>query len=186
MDRTSLRDPIRGFTLIEIMIVLVVFATLLSAGLPLMRGQLANNRLQAESSRFLGAINLARSEAVMRNIPVSLCPSSMAVTGVPECAGIYAEGWIVFANADRDKVVDADDDEVLRVFEGLPPGFQLTNRSGTRDASRLISYLPNGSSHSPRTFLFCPPQHTLVESLSIVVNIVGRARLVEGWGECPA
>lgn len=184
MDRTLLRGPARGFTLIEMMIVLVVLATLLSVGVPLMQSQLASSRLRAESSRFLGAINLARSEAVMRNLPVSICPSAMATTGVPECSGIYAQGWIVFANADKDKVVDAETDEVLRVFEGLPFGFQLTNRSGNRDAFKLINYLPDGSSHSTRTFMFCPPQKSAVQSLSIVMNIVGRARLVEGWGEC--
>ncbi len=186
MDRMLLRGPARGFTLIEIMIVLAVLATLLTVGIPLMQGQLARSRLHAESGRFLGAIHLARSEAVKRNLPVSICPSRMAKTGERECSGIFAEGWIVFANADRDGVVDADTDEVLQVFEGLPPGYHLTNRSGNRDAYRLINYLPDGSSHNPRTFMFCPPQHSGVQSLSIVMNIVGRARLVSGWGQCPA
>jgi type IV fimbrial biogenesis protein FimT len=186
VDRMSPYSPARGFTLIELMIVLVVLATLLSVGAPLMQSQLYSNRLRAESSRFLHAINLARSEAVMRNLPVSICPSAVARTGVPECSGIYAGGWMVFANADKDKVVDVGTDEVLQVFESLPAGFLLTNRSGTRDAFELINYLPDGSSHSNRTLMFCPPQRTVVQSLSIVMNIVGRARLVEGWGECPA
>ncbi len=186
MDRTSLQGLGRGFTLIEMMIVLVLIATLLSIGAPMMQRQLAGTRLHTESSRFLAAINLARSEAVMRNHPVSICPSAMARTGIPECSGIYAGGWIVFANADRDKVVDSGTDAVLRVFEGLPDGYQLTNRSGSRDAFELINYLPDGTSHSTRTLMFCPPQQLGVPSLSIVMNIVGRARLVEGWGQCPA
>lgn len=185
MDRTLLNAPARGFTLIEVMVVLVVLATLLSVGAPLMQGQLQGTRLRAETSRFLGAINLARSEAVMRNLPVSICPSRMARTGIPECTGTYAGGWIVFANADKDTVVDAGTDEVLQVFESLPAGFLLTNRSGTRDAFELINYLPDGSSHSNRTLMFCPPSGAVVQSLSIVLNIVGRARLIEGWGTCP-
>lgn len=185
MDRKSLHHPVGGFTLIEMLIVMVVLATILSVGTPLMQRQVHSNRLQAETSRFLGAINLARSEAVMRNVPVSICPSTMATTGIPECAGIYADGWIVFSNRDRDKVVDAGADEVLQVFEGLPQGFQLTNRSGNRSAFELLNYLPDGSSHSARTLMFCPPAQSVVQSLSIVLNIVGRARLVEGWGQCP-
>ena len=114
---------------------------------PLMQDLLQGNRLRSESIRFLRAINLARSEAVMRNGPVSICPSVMAVTGKAQCSGTYADGWIVFANADKDKVVDAGSDEVLQVFEGLPAGYQLTNRSGTRAAFKLINYLPSG----PRT-----------------------------------
>lgn len=184
MDGMSPRNLTQGFTLIEMMIVLAVLATLVTVGAPLMQSQLQSNRLRAESSRFLNAINLARSEAIMRNLPVSICPSAVASTGIPECAGIYADGWMVFTNADKDKVVDAGTDEVLQVFESLPPGFLLTNRAGTRDAFELISYLPDGTSHSNRTLMFCAPQRSL-QSLSIVLNIVGRARVVEGWGECP-
>lgn len=185
MDRMSPRGPASGLTLIELMIVLVVLAVTLSLGAPLFQNLLHSNRLRAEASRFLGAINLARSEAVMRNQPVSICPSAMATTGTASCTGTYAGGWIVFANADKDKVVDAGTDEVLQVFEGLAPGFRLSNRSGTTAAFELINYLPDGSSHSNRTLLFCPPQRTSMQSLSIVINIVGRARLAGGWGECP-
>ncbi len=185
MDRMSSCGPASGLTLIELMMVLVVVAVTLSVGTPLLQNLLHSNRLRAESSRFLDAINLARSEAVMRNQPISICPSVMATTGVPACSGTYAGGWMVFANMDRDKIVDAGADEVLQVFEGLPPGYRLTNRSGSAPAFELINYLPDGSSHSNRTLLFCPPPQTSSESLSIVINIVGRARLSGGWGECP-
>jgi type IV fimbrial biogenesis protein FimT len=176
----------RAFTLIEMMIVLVVLAITVSLGAPMMQNMLHSNRLRAESSRLLGAINLARSEAVMRNVPVSLCPSTMAETGEPECAGTYAGGWIVFANANKDRIVDADADHVLQVFEALPPGYRLTNRSGSRDAFELINYLPDGSSHSNRTLMFCPPRGISVQALAIIINIVGRARLAGELGECPA
>lgn len=185
MDRMSLRRHAGGFSLIEMMIALLVLATALSAGAPLLQNMLHSNRLRAEAGRFLDAINLARSEAVMRNQPVSICPSAMASTGKAQCAGTYAGGWIVFANQDKDKVVDAGTDEVLRVFDSLPPDYRLTNRSGSKAAFELINYLPDGSSHSNRTLLFCPPQHTTGQSQSIIINIVGRARLIGGWGECP-
>ncbi len=185
MDRMSPRGSAEGLTLVELMIVLAVLAVSLSVGTPLFQDQIHSNRLRAEASRFLGAINLARSEAVMRNVAVSICPSAMAITGQAKCSGAYSGGWIVYANADRDKVVDADADEVLQVFEGLPSGYRLTNRSGKTMAFELINYLPDGSSHSSRTLMFCSPQGTSQPSLSIVINIVGRARLAEGWGECP-
>jgi type IV fimbrial biogenesis protein FimT len=181
----SPREPSSGLTLIEVMIVLVVLATTLSLGTPLMQKLLHANRLRAETSRFLSALNLARSEAVMRNLPVSICPSAMAVTGRPECTGTYAGGWIVFANADRDRIVDPGIDEVLRVYESLPADYTLTNRGGKRAAFELINYLPDGSSHSNRTLLFCTPSRAAMQSLSIVINIVGRARLVGEWGQCP-
>jgi type IV fimbrial biogenesis protein FimT len=185
VNRMSPPRSCRGFTLVELMIVLLVVAVSLSVVTPLLQNLLHNNRLSHETSRFLGAINLARSEAVMRNVPVSVCPSTMALTQEPVCSGTYASGWIVFSNPDRDKVVDVGTDKVLRVFEGLPPGYRLTNRKGTRAAFELINYLPDGSSHSTRTLLFCPPSQVAGQSLSIVINIVGRARLAKDWGTCP-
>ena len=185
MDRMSSYNPESGLSLIEMMIVLVVVASSLSIGTPLMQNLVHGNRLRAESSRFLGAINLARSEAVMRNQVVSICPSEMAQTGKAECSGTYEAGWIVFSNQDKDKVVDAGTDEVLQIFEGLPQGYRMKNRSGTKSAFTLINYLPDGTSHSNRTLLFCPPQQVQVPSLSIVINIVGRARLAGGRDACP-
>ena len=185
MNRMSPHGSCRGFTLVELMIVLLIVAVSLAVVTPLLQSVLHKNRLGHETGRFLGAVNLARSEAVMRNVAVSVCPSIMALTQEPVCSGTYANGWIVFANPDRDKVVDAGSDKVLRVFEGLPPGYRLTNRKGTQAAFKLINYLPDGSSHSNRTLLFCPPPQVLGQSLSIVINIVGRARLVKDWGTCP-
>ena len=184
MDRTSIWYPARGFTLVELMVVLVVLAATLTASLPAMQRVLLNNQMRMQAGRVLVAINLARSEAVMRNTPVSICPSPMAFTGEAVCSGVYSEGWIVFSNPDRDRVVDAGADAVLRVFAGLPQGFTLTNRAGTRAAFELINYLPDGSSHSNRTLQLCSPSDAVEQSLSIVINIVGRPRIARDWGEC--
>ena len=184
MDRMSLQSPLSGFTLLELMIVLVVLAVLLVAGVPSMQTLLHRNRLRTEAGRLLAAINMARSEAVMRNSPVSICPSSMTDSGAAICSGIYADGWIVFSNPGKDRVVDPDTDEVLRVFAGLPTGYTLTNRAGTRNALELINYLPDGSSRRNRTLLICPHRRSTVAPLSIVINIVGRPRLARNWGQC--
>ena len=184
MDRMSLLEPVKGLTLVELMVVLLVLAAALAVGVPAMQTVLHNNRMRTEASRLLLAINVARSEAVMRNSPVSICPSSMAFTGEPVCSGVYADGWIVFSNADKDRVVDAGTDNVLKVFEGLPKGYTLTNRAGTRAAFELINYLPDGSARSNRTLLLCSPAAAAVQSLSVVINIVGRPRLARDWGEC--
>ncbi|NCF17834.1 MAG: prepilin-type N-terminal cleavage/methylation domain-containing protein [Haliea sp.] len=184
MDRMSLRAPSAGLTLMELMIVLALVALLLGLGVPSMQKLLHGNRLRAEAHRLLAAINMTRSEAVLRNGPVSMCPSAMARTGRAECSGVYAQGWIVFSNADRDRVIDPGIDEVLQVFEALPPGYSLTNRSGTRELSDLISYLPDGSSRKNRSLVICSPPQVPVDSLSIVINIVGRPRLAKDWGQC--
>ena len=175
----------RGVTLVELLLVCILLAILVSLGQPLLQPVLHRNQLYTAVSSFLDALRLARSEAVLRNAPVSICPSGMARNGQPDCAGVYADGWVVFVNPDRDRKFDRDRDEVLRVFEALPAGYSLTNRAGTRPAADLISYLPDGTTRRNLSLLFCPPDTGRVSALAIVLNIVGRPRLALGWGTCP-
>jgi len=173
-----------GFTLIELMAVIAVLAIILMVAVPSMRGLIHRNQLRTETSRLLSAINLTRSEAISRNTVVSLCPSAFSSDGVAVCSRSYSDGWIVFTNADRDRVVDKDVDEILRVFKGLPAGYSLTNKAGTRDAFEVISYRPDGSSRRNRTLMICPPSGSKIPSWSVVMNIVGRPRVARGWGDC--
>jgi len=178
-------SPATGLSLVEVLVVLVIVAIALGIGVPGLGGLLAETRLQTESRRLLGALNLARSEAILRNQPVSVCPVDAREPGVANCTGTYSDGWMVFANVDRDRAVDPAD-RVLRLFEGLPPGYRVTNRSGTSAVNALINYAPDGSAHRPLTLQFCPPVGGAAAPLSIVLNIVGRARLQRDWGTCPA
>jgi type IV fimbrial biogenesis protein FimT len=174
-----------GFTLIELLVVLSVVAIILSVAAPPLRQLLQSNLLRTETRRLLVAINLARSEAIARNQPVSLCPSSIATSGPAVCSGNYAGGWMVFSNRDRDRTVDVSTDVVIEAFAGLPTGFTLTNRAGTRDASELITYLPDGSSGRNLTLKICSGFSAAAASWSVVMSRVGRPRVARGWGECP-
>lgn len=186
MDRKLPGRGSRGLTLIELMITLAILAAVLALGAPPMQGLVHGTRLRAETQRLVTAINLARSEAISRNMPVSLCPSPMAAGGDASCAGEYAGGWIIFANPDRDRQVDDGKGQVIQAFEPIPPGYTLTNRAGTRAASELITYLPDGTSRRNRTLLLCPPAGWKAEPWGVVLNRVGRARLSRGEGTCPA
>ncbi|MEH6636434.1 MAG: GspH/FimT family pseudopilin, partial [Halioglobus sp.] len=92
-----------GFTLIELIITLAILVVLLTVAAPSMRRLVHSNMVRTEASRLVAAINLTRSEAVLRNRPVSMCPSSMAATGRPLCSGTYADGWIIYSNRNRDR-----------------------------------------------------------------------------------
>jgi type IV fimbrial biogenesis protein FimT len=174
-----------GFTLIELLAVLLVLSLLIAVGVPALRDLVHATLIHRESTRLLDAVRLARSESVQRNVPVSLCPSSLAEGGEAACGGSYAGGWIVFANHDRDAEFDQQRDELIRVFHGLPPRYTLTNRAGDRDLSTLLTYMPDGSSRRSLTMMICAPAVTGLESRSVILNRVGRPRLARGWGQCP-
>lgn len=74
-----------GFTLVELMITLVVMAILLTVGIPSFQAIFQNNRLATQANEMIGAINLARSEAIKRGVNVSVRAE----------AGGFQNGWCV-------------------------------------------------------------------------------------------
>jgi len=174
-----------GLSLPELLLVMGIAAVLLAIAAPALLGSVQANRVDAAAARLLNALQLARSEALARNTSVSLCPSDMSRAGEARCTGDYAGGWIVFANPGRDGLVQPESDVVLHVFDGLAPGMLVTNRAGTHRAASRVDYLADGTAHRNLTLQVCPPAGGGADSLSIVLNIVGRARLARGWGTCP-
>jgi type IV fimbrial biogenesis protein FimT len=162
-----------------VVLLVVVTATVV---LPGMRNLADSNRLRTEVRRLHAAIYLVRSEAILRNMPVLMCPSPMASTGERVCSGIFSEGWIIFPDRDRDRHPD-ESEELIRVSGALPEGFTLTNRKGTRHAEEFITYLPDGTSHRNRTLMLCSANPDM-PSWSVVMNIVGRPRVARDWGDC--
>ena len=176
MDRMSASAHEQGVTLIELLVVMLIASLALVTAVPLMREVVHRVQVNVESLRLLSAINLARTEAVLRSAPVTLCPSQLVAGGASSCAGRYADGWIIQARTGAR--------ETLHAFGGVPRGFSVRNSADTRDAYRAINFLPDGTSRSNQTLRVCPPLGSEVSSLAVVVNIVGRARLEERGGPC--
>jgi len=65
-----------GFTLIELAIVLVILAFLLSLGMPAFTGVLESSRIKAAASGFGMGLQRARVEAISRNTTVWFVPES--------------------------------------------------------------------------------------------------------------
>lgn len=66
---------IRGFTLIEMMLVIAILGIILAMAIPSFSDLLARRRVDAAANEFLGAFNLAKSEAVKRNAQIYLLAS---------------------------------------------------------------------------------------------------------------
>ena len=59
-----------GYTLVEVMVTLAIFAMLLAMGVPSMRGFLENGRIRAAGEAWKYGLTLARNEAVRLNVQV--------------------------------------------------------------------------------------------------------------------
>lgn len=62
----------RGFTIIEIMVTLTVLGLLIMMALPSFSEALQNQQLRAASEALLNGMQVARGEAVKRNLPVQV------------------------------------------------------------------------------------------------------------------
>ncbi len=125
----------RGLTLIELMVALAVLVILLTVAVPGMRNFVKNNRLTAAANDLAASMALARSEAVRRGRPVTVCSSS----GGAACDGAaWAEGWIVFVDQGTPGTVDGSD-EVVRVFGKAGDGVTID-----LGGMSYVRFLPTG------------------------------------------
>lgn len=121
----ALRHRECGFTLIELMIVLVIMGALLSVGAPAFRELILDNRSVSALYDLRGAMGVARSEALAQRTFVTFCSSNDAAT----CSGTWEDGYIAFADFDGDAVIDAGgvnpDDLIVLVSDGTYEGLNI-------------------------------------------------------------
>lgn len=80
----------RGFTLIELLTVIFIVAVMASLAAPNMRDFVIRNRLKTVASDLHFSLTLARSEAIKRNVAVT----------VDRNGGDWIQGWSVKVGAD--------------------------------------------------------------------------------------
>ena len=179
----------RGFTLIELMIVIVIVGVILTVSAPSMLNLLQKNRLQTAADNFYAGLMLARSEALKRNQPVVICTSPDGST----CpGGNWEQGWMIYADVNANGTKEASD-PVLQVGEALKSGDTMRVRSvvgtaGGAFASQLV-YRNDGSSSGTtgtEAFIFCDSDKNQLTAREILVTVTGRPRRqLKTAGACP-
>jgi type IV fimbrial biogenesis protein FimT len=107
-----MRTSQQGLTLLELMVAVSVLAVLAGMAAPSFREFSSNTRVTATHNDLITSLNLARSEALRRGVPVTVCASANAVAcGL---ATDWVSGWIVFQNPGTAGVIESGDDVVQK------------------------------------------------------------------------
>jgi type IV fimbrial biogenesis protein FimT len=142
-----------GFTLLELMIVVALVAVLIGIGAPSMGEFIRNSRITGKANDLLAGLNVARTEAIKRRVPVTVCATDNALEAEPACdAGADFSQWIAFVDDDGDADVISGE-EGNGTFEPGSDEILLTRSSGpiesitttpSAEVEGYVQYGPNG------------------------------------------
>lgn len=125
----------KGFTLVELIVVLGISALMLSMAVPSMGTFLSKSRQAGTINDFIASVRMARSTAIEANTDVTICPSADGLN----CENVdWHEGWIVFKDLDNNQVVD-ENDTIVRIYDRVD-GIDI--RPSRTEG--FLHYRPNG------------------------------------------
>jgi type IV fimbrial biogenesis protein FimT len=163
-----------GFTLVELLVVIVIAAVLAVIAIPSWQNFVLSNRGDTASNQFAAVLSMARSEAVKQGATVWVCISAAPLPCVPSSANItnWTGGW---------NVCCAPGTVAAASYVPVQRGAALTAPMTSYGTTPTISFdslgrLPVGS--TAQSFFFCPDGVDPNKGYLVTVQPSGRVRVV--------
>jgi type IV fimbrial biogenesis protein FimT len=169
----------RGFTLIELMVVIIIAAILLTIAVPSFTTLIKRNNVDSLQSKLSSSLATARTEAASRNKIVTICHSN----DESSCSGTWADGWIIFEDNDRSDDFSTGD-VLIDVYRN---GGGYTVHSDPADKEQ-VSFNSQGfvTDGSVLQLTICEPEGGQIYARGLFVNksgLVMKTRDTDGDGK---
>ena len=165
----------KGFTLIELIITIAIAAIVMTIGIPSFNQTVRNSRLTTNANELITSLNLARSEAIKRNVQVFVRRKGATSQN-------WDSGWDVFIDLNNNQTFNAGVDTLLKTYPPLSNNYTLRTGANYDD---WVAFLPSGLNDSSSgttndSFRLCATAGDTANSRRIAVNTIGRARVSTG------
>jgi type IV fimbrial biogenesis protein FimT len=168
----------RGMSLVELMFTILIMAVLATLAVPSFRDASLGSRLTATANSLHGSIQVARSEAIKANVPVTLCASADGLTCAT--AGDWDQGWIVLRT-----IVEVDGDLDVDVLHSEPAqrnSFKVVENGGQLS----LTFQPIGIGATAARFTVCREDPVGNQEREVTVTATGGAHVTtKEDGVCP-
>lgn len=194
-----MNNQVAGFTLLELIIALAIIAIVAVGVVPAVGDILTRNRATTITNEFIGALNYARSEAVMRTRNVTMCrmdstagqctdanfgtAGCVCATGSGATANGWEDGWLTFVDQGVVGTINtAQGDQLLQVQPQLGVGFTVrASSASTSDADNFITFRANGTRvGSDAKLAICGSDSDATSGIARVITIIGTGRARAG------
>lgn len=204
MLRPAMKARQTGFTLIELMFTIVVLAVLLGIGVPNFRDFMRNSRIISATNDIVTDFSAARSEAISRRVPITLCKSQDGASCDADSDDPF-NSWIIFVD-DADPA-DADANDGNGVVDDLEPVLRqrtvhesitiTVNEDGRRMVFRSNGFPDNTVADTVNQFVLCDERGNetsvggITAARAVTVSATGRPNStrdkaqIEALGGCP-
>ena len=170
-------QQVKGYSLIEVMVVVAIIAIMAGVGAPQLGNWLQSNQIHGQSASLSGLLRSARVEALTRNNSVTLSTSA----GGSDWKGTVR--MYLDASGGNSAFTPADGDILIREMD-LAPG--NTTIFGNTPAQDFVSFTNEGrlDETDPVVMAVCGSDGVAADGYRIEINVVGRVSVRQGAQDC--